>query len=561
MQEYPHIIKDLEKWPITEFYKRRDQMVKKLVDDTYEAITENYDDLHTLLSQTIYAEKLRTKTQPFKVDPPKEIDYWKRQEKELSQHYDAEESHAEMQEMVRRVLHRYSEEIHSNFVPKTFLFARKVLTRFFGALYQPFSSKGGMFWGRREALLDKIKIEGPMDHIRELFDKGTVLVLPTHFSNLDSILIGYAIEMLTGMPAFSYGAGLNLYDYEVIAYYMSRLGAYKVDRRKKNPLYAESLRQFSTMSIKEGLNSIFFPGGTRSRYGGLEQSVKMGLLSTLINAQNEFYQKKVNKKIIIVPLVLSYHFVLEADSLIDQHLRNTGKSSYIPKPKPKKTYMKRLRMFNRFMKSDSSVTLSFGEPIDIFGNTLDKDAKSLKNGRVIDIEKYFYAKGELNYDKQRNVVYTRHLADVLVDSYAKENVVLTSHLVSFVAFEMFRKYYAQMDIYTLLNVPEDHFRITLDHFLSQLERMRQHLIHLENDGQLKLSEEVRIWDVKEIMNHGLQNMNSYHLAKPLFIKNESLRTENLRVLYFYHNRLFGYKLDREISVKAAKNARLETTSF
>ncbi|MEZ4907100.1 MAG: hypothetical protein R2771_05540 [Saprospiraceae bacterium] len=58
-------------------------------------------------------------------------------------------------------------------------------------------------------------------------------MLPTHQSNLDSMLIGYTIDFKLGLPAFAYGAGLNLYNYEIPAYYMSRLGAYKVDRRKK----------------------------------------------------------------------------------------------------------------------------------------------------------------------------------------------------------------------------------------------------------------------------------------------------------------------------------------
>ena len=63
----------------------------------------------------------------------------------------------------------------------------------------------------------------------------TVIIVPTHFSNLDSILIGYAIDGIMGLPAFHYGAGLNLYDLELVAYFINRLGAYKVDRRKKKP--------------------------------------------------------------------------------------------------------------------------------------------------------------------------------------------------------------------------------------------------------------------------------------------------------------------------------------
>src|SRR5204863_9543615 len=59
------------------------------------------------------------------------------------------------------------------------------------------------------------------------------ILVPTHFSNLDSILIGWIIHAM-GLPAFIYGAGLNLFNIKIFAYFMNSLGAYKVDRRKKD---------------------------------------------------------------------------------------------------------------------------------------------------------------------------------------------------------------------------------------------------------------------------------------------------------------------------------------
>lgn len=562
MQEYPNIIEDLDDWPITTFYKDRPRVVKKLAKETYDHLVATNADptqLSALLNQTIYAEKLRSKTEPLKVDPPKEYSYWKNMESELSADMlKGDDAFPLVEEKLKRILNRYSEEIAGNFVPKTFLFARKVLTRFFSALYNPFSVKGGGFlWGNKETLLDKFQIEGPMDHIRDLFDKGTVMVLPTHFSNLDSILIGYAIEMLTGMPAYSYGAGLNLYDYEVMAYYMSRLGAYKVDRRKKNPIYAQAIKQFSTISIQEGLNSIFFPGGTRSRNGSLEKQIKMGLLSTLIDSQNEFYLRNFNKKIIIVPMVVSYHFVLEADSLIEQYLKRTGKENYLAKRKPKKTYMRSMRFINRLFKSDSNVTLSFGAPIDIFGNLLDKEGNSIKGGRKINIRDYFLnSQGDLNYDRQRNMVYTRHLADEIVKSYARENVVLSSHLLSFVCFHMFKKRYANLDLFNLVNLPNDYFNYTQEEVYEQMDRVRNRLIQMCQDGKIKLSKEVREYDMEALVKDAIKNINVYHFYKPIAQKDGKFYSEDFRLLYYYSNRLDGYKLDRLIDVEAVKSLKL-----
>lgn len=101
-------------------------------------------------------------------------------------------------------------------------------------------------------------MKGDIDHVRSLAQKGTLIIVPTHFSNLDSILIGYVLDAVTGLPAFSYGAGLNLYNTGYTAYFMNRLGAYRVDRRKKNKIYLETLKSMSSLSIQRGTNSIFF---------------------------------------------------------------------------------------------------------------------------------------------------------------------------------------------------------------------------------------------------------------------------------------------------------------
>ncbi|MBK7635043.1 MAG: 1-acyl-sn-glycerol-3-phosphate acyltransferase [Saprospiraceae bacterium] len=83
--------------------------------------------------------------------------------------------------------------------------------------------------------------------------------MPTHYSNLDSIMIGYAIDSNVGLPSFSYGAGLNLFNVEIVGYFINRLGAFKVDRRKKNPIYLEMSEIYGSYSIIKGVNCLFFP--------------------------------------------------------------------------------------------------------------------------------------------------------------------------------------------------------------------------------------------------------------------------------------------------------------
>lgn len=562
MQSIDHIIPNVEDWPIATFHRERESIVNKLVSATMGALLAD-PDLPNYLNQTVYNEKLRCKSDPLKVDPPNEYSYWRKIETDLSKAGVEGADTAQIHEdILQKIVTRYAEEILGDFKPKTFKFVRKLTTWVIKLLLNPFKKSGqGFFWGDKSDALDQIKIEGPIDDIRALFDKGTVVVLPTHFSNLDSLSVGYTIDMLAGLPFFSYGAGLNLYDYEIFAYYMSRIGTYKIDRRKRNPIYRKTLDLFSTVGIQEGLNSIFYPGGTRSRTGAIEQKLKFGLMNTIIDSQNDFYMRGIDRKIIIVPLVTSYHFVLEANGLIEQYLKKTGKENYFDRITKKNVSLKRFRFFSRLFGKGSEMVMSFGQPIDIFGHKIDKEGRSIKDGRHIEIRDYFRSGDDLTKDVQRNRVYSRYLADAVVDSYMRENVVLTSHVAAFVVYQMFEKQYPNLDLYALLALPEDYLDLPIDKVQEQIEKVQHRLAELSSSGQVKLSDEVRSLSAEEVLNDGIQHINSYHFHHPIKIKKGAVHSENLKLLYFYHNRLYGYKLDRIITVGQKKNIILRRALY
>ena len=125
---------------------------------------------------------------------------------------------------------------------------------------------------------------GEVDHIRSLSKIGTVVMVPTHFSNLDSVLIGWAIQYM-GLPPFIYGAGLNLFNIKILAHFMNNLGAYKLDRRKKKSYISRSPQGIFKDALIKGIHTLFFPGGTRSRSGEIESRLKLGLLGSVIEAQ------------------------------------------------------------------------------------------------------------------------------------------------------------------------------------------------------------------------------------------------------------------------------------
>ncbi len=550
---YPPVYEDIRDWPIYKASELRDSFILSLNKNVFNRLTKEHEGkLYDLLAKTIFDERIRVKEEPWKVDPPNEKQTWASLQKRLVIAHDNgndEQQLAEYHKILEEIIDRYSEEVVSTFKLKTFKFARKFLTFFFnkllntGATIRNFRRR---IYKKGMSVHERLNCQGSVDEIRELMKKGTVVIVPTHFSNLDSILIGYAIDAVVGLPAFSYGAGLNLYNTGYTAYFMNRLGPYRVDRRKKNAVYLETLKGVSKLSIEWGVNNLFFPGGTRSRSGALESKLKMGLLGTAIEAQRILLEKNKGQKIFIVPLVLGYHFVLEAQFLIEQQLQKEGKELYIRKNDQSYSFRKVTRFIWRLFTRKSDITLSFGKPLDVLGNFVDKDGASLdRQGNVVDIKDYFSSDGIVSENLQRERQYTKILADRIVDRYHKDNIVLSSHLVAFAGFQLFKKEHPNLDLFALLRMPTEDYIFKNESLYDILNRLKNKLIELEGMGKVKLSPQI-YWEDEALLKDGIQQMGSFHATRPLMLnkKRRVIVSQNFKILYFYHNRLTGYGLEK-----------------
>ncbi len=552
-RQYQPVFPDIEDWPIHKLSEDRRSFVKEIDEFMLQRLLkQSPTQLTDLIAKTIFLERIRIKEEAWKVDPPNERQFWRRIGKKLvrsSLDRNDKEASINNKEILREIIHRYSEEIVGTFRVGTFRFARRFLTFFFTRLLNTAAGKNiTRFWGSRFRLQDRFIVKGEIETVRSLMKKGTVVVVPTHFSNLDSILIGYALDAFAGLPSFSYGAGLNLYNTGYTAYFMNRLGAYRVDRRKKNPIYLETLKTMSNLSIQRGVNTLFFPGGTRSRDGMLEDKLKLGLLGSVIEAQRALCQKG-GGKVFVVPLILSYHFVLEADFLIEQHLRQVGKERYMGRDASHSPW----RIFQfvwKFFAEGNDVTISIGQPMDVLGNPMDADGNSFDQyGNCIDIEAYFKTKGEIREDLQRESEYTKILGDHIVERYRKDNIVLTSHLLAFAAFEMLKYQNPRLDLYGLLRLPTDDYVFSKEPLHEVISQLREALLQMEHRGEIKLSEQIH-WEVEKLIEDGMAHLGNYHLTEPLYQdKKGQILSDNFKLLYFYHNRLENYGLQRKIKWK------------
>ncbi|GLR16507.1 hypothetical protein GCM10007940_11220 [Portibacter lacus] len=505
--------------------------------------TEKYgDDLDKIIAKTIYLEKKRCKDNPWKIDPSNEIKYWHAIGKEFQNSKLTDNPEIKNRELLQKITHRYCEEILGDFKIKTFKFARRFLTSLFKRLFTAAADKRHLLWGSRKKLYEKIKVQGAIDKVRSLMQKGTVVIVPTHLSNIDSILLGYAMDGVAGLPAFSYGAGLNLYDLELVAYFMDRLGAYKVDRRKKNPIYLETLKNMSKLSIERGVNSLFFPGGTRSRSGELESSLKMGLLGTIIEAQRSMYQDGKDEKIFIVPLTMSYNFVLEGKFLIENHLALTGREKYIKTKDQARSYRKFINFFWKLFSASSELYLSFAEPMDVFGHKVDTEGNSYDQlDKKLDLKDYFMINGSMITNTQRESVYTKKLADKILESFRKTNIVLASHVVAFTAFKILEKEHKELDIWDLVNLNTKALNIPIAEFESMVSSVWEELKKKKASTLDKYSE----MTIQEIVKEGVANLGIYHDKKTLVLENGFIQSQDFKLLYFYHNRMTHYNIGIE----------------
>lgn len=547
---YPPILLDINDWPIFKLSEDRKTFTEELEHFTLDKVEHFHkENLTDLLAETIYLEKIRIKEEPWKVDPPNERQFWSRIKKRLVKYsVDKDESISAQNNtyLLKQIIHRYALEIVGTFRINTFLFARKFLTWFFNQLLQ------ASFWkirltGGKKRLVQKLLVKGDIDHVRSLAQKGTLIIVPTHFSNLDSILIGYVLDAVTGLPAFSYGAGLNLYNTGYTAYFMNRLGAYRVDRRKKNKIYLETLKSMSSLSIQRGTNSIFFPGGTRSRSGAIENKLKMGLLGTVVEAQRAMIQRNENTKIYIVPLILSYHFVLDGQSLIDQYLKQQGKSRYFKEGKDYSGLSGIIRFIWKILSEGNEITLSFGKAMDVIGNPVDQEGNSKdKYGNTINMADYFISEGKVNTDIQRETEYTGLLAENIIKRFHSDNIVLSSHLLAFAAFEMLCNENPKLDLFGILRLPTDDYIFDYNVLSATVNQLQKTLIIYAEKGKLILSPEIKS-SIDELIADGIKHLGTFHIKKPLK-KNKSgeVISENFYLLYFYHNRLTGYGLEKWI---------------
>lgn len=449
--------------------------------------------------------------------------------------------------MLESIIEHYADDVAGHFDPKVFAFTTRILPYGLEALFNAASPMTLLRNPRHfPDLQSRIIIRGDIALLKKLARRGALVITPTHASNLDSVVVGWALNEV-GLPPVNYGAAKTLFSNPALSYFMNSLGAYKVDRRITHALYKEVLKTYSVVLIEQGRHSLYFPGGTRSRSGMVEKKLKLGLLGTAITAYvNNLIREAEKPNIYIVPLTINYPIALEGETLIDDYLQEIGKSRYIITDDEFSKPAKVLKLTTSLMAMDSSMALQFGRPLDVLGHEVDDEGVSMDaRGRNIDLRGFFMdTRGGIVRNAERDVEYTRELGEALVRAFHRNTVVLSTHALAFTLFRMLLKSKPGADLYRLLRFEGEGMRIPVRDALSGLERLIARLLELETAGRIKLGGAIRPGEcARETMYKALRFFSMYHTKPVVVRKGDYLEPMDLNLLYFYHNRLVGWDLE------------------
>ncbi|MBI6546206.1 MAG: 1-acyl-sn-glycerol-3-phosphate acyltransferase [Cyanobacteria bacterium NC_groundwater_1444_Ag_S-0.65um_54_12] len=443
---------------------------------------------------------------------------------------------------LKRLIAHYVNDVVGNFNPRVYRFATRAVPIGLSLLLRPQLNFRRLL--DLSTVRGRICVEGELELLRSLINKGTLILVPTHLSNLDSIVVGWSLYA-NGLPPFIYGAGKNLFFNPLISFFMHNLGAYRVERNWRFTLYKDVLKTYSQVLLERGYHSLFFPGGTRSRSGEIERKLKLGLLGTGLAAGIRNLQAGLSHPgIFVVPCTINYQLVLEAETLIDDHLKREGQSRYIIEDDESSRFSRIWDYVRKTLALDASLIIRYGAPLDLWGNRVDAAGISHdRMGRPIDTRRYLLVGDEIKASPQRDAEYVIELGEQIVQAFQQNTVVLVTHLVAYAIFSFLRRSYPQADLYTLIRLPQEE-PLSSETVWREVDLVRGQLLRKAEEAALTLSEQVRKGTVEEIVNAALHYFSMYHQRPVLRRVASGLQIMDMKLLLYYHNRLTGYGIER-----------------
>lgn len=517
---------------IFRFNGERDEIIAEVVHRVVEQHGHDPKKLLYALNEAGNAEIRRLSAQG-DAEADEALGAWRRLVRRLGKMTDEEQ-----QERLRATARTMAEDVAGNFDPRVYALATKIVPGVLTAAMSPASIPEMVLTGARQ-LDSLITAEGPIDKLRRLAEIGTLVLVPTHSSNLDSVAIGYVL-MRERLPPVVYGAGKNLFSNPLLSFFMHNLGAYRVDRRISAGLYKDVLKAYSCLMIERGYHSLFFPGGTRSRSGMIERRLKLGLAGTGVEAFARNQTKGIHRPVFFVPATLNYALVLEAETLIEDHLKGAGQARYIIDDDESTRADRVFAFFSKLTKLRSALVLRFGDAMDPFCNPVDEQGRSLApSGQPVDPGSYVRRRGVPTVDPARDAGYTRELGDAVARAFQRETVIIWTQLVAHILYRHLVHATPELDLYSRQR-RRGEVALPREQLIAEVGAARDRLLEFEAAGRVRLGPVLRGQTPERIVAEALVAWSDYHTRPVARETGADIMLEDPNLLLFYQNRLLPW---------------------
>ena len=179
--------------------------------------------------------------------------------------------------------------------------------------------------------------------------------------------------------------------------------------------------------------------------------------------------------------------------------------------------------------------------MDLFGNRVDEHGSSYDDrGRIVDPASYMHdVGGDTVIDHVRDAQYARDLGEQICRSYAKDIVVLSTHIVAAACFARLRKSSPAGDLFTVLR-QRDALTVPRDDLARDVVALRDQLRVMEKEGKVTLGDFMRTSSGGDIIERALRAFQGFHAAPVLAPRSDGLAISDTNVLFYYQNRLAAH---------------------
>ena len=146
-------------------------------------------------------------------------------------------------------------------------------------------------------------------------------------------------------------------------------------------------------------------------------------------------------------------------------------------------------------------------------------------------------------EKNNKTEILNNLSEKIIDELMAGTVVFSSLILSFTSFEIIRKKFRKMDIENIIELPEDELTLNIEYFKTKYKNVLESVKNLSERKKLKISDELLL-SIDDQIKIGCKNLGLYHAIRPLEFKKDKIIIKNIKMLFYYRNRLDGYGIEK-----------------